>query len=133
VIDAVPQRWATYVMARGSELDYLMKSHFGHLKHSICFIMGKGFDPRMNLGLRTILDDYPQHEYRVLLLEFSEGPNSPSNRYANFVEENAEELTRLTDKRADVHPRELVMWSPDGRRWTRGVAIGVLPEAERHE
>jgi hypothetical protein len=93
-----------------------MKSHFAWPKRSICFIMGKGFDPRMNLGLRMILDEHPEHDYRVLLLEFSEGPNSPSNRYANFVQENAEELARITDKRAHVQSRELVMWSPDGRR-----------------
>jgi hypothetical protein len=116
VIETVPLRWATYVMARGPEINDLMKSHFAWPKRSICFIMGKGFDPRMNLGLRMILDEHPEHDYRVLLLEFSEGPNSPSNRYANFVQENAEELARITDKRAHVQSRELVMWSPDGRR-----------------
>lgn len=116
VNETIPLRWTTYVMARRPELDDLMKSHFGDEKRSICFILGRGFDPRMNLALKTMLDGYPQHEYKALLLEFSEGPNSPSNRYADLVEENAKEFGRLIEKRATAKSLELTMWSPDGRR-----------------
>ncbi len=116
MIDSIPLRWATYVMARDAELNDLMKAHFGNVRRSVCFIMGHGFDPRMNLGLSRVLNAYPNHDYRVEVLKFSEGPNSPSNRYAKLVEENATELGRLTDKRAHVHPRDVTMWSPDGRR-----------------
>jgi hypothetical protein len=130
VNDAIKLRWATYVMARGPELADLLKSHFGNSQRAICFIMGRGFDPRMNLGLSTILNGYPQHSYRVVALEFSEGPNSPSNRYASLVEQNSEELSRLTEGRASVEPREVTIWSPDGRRVGSRAAANLFQQPD---
>lgn len=70
----------------------------------------------MNLGLSTLLKTQPDHAYKVALVRFEEGPNSPSNRYAALVDENAKDLTDLTAGRAVVIPRDLKIWSADGRR-----------------
>ena len=109
-------RWETYVMAGGTELKDLMARHFGAEKRrSVCFIMGRGFDPRMNLGLTALLE-YPNHDLKVLALHFVEGPNSPSLRYTSLVEENFKELTRICEGRAELLASEVTIWSPDGRR-----------------
>ncbi len=123
-------RWANYVMASGEELGELLKAHFGDSKRTVCFIMGRGFDPRMNLGIGTLLNGYPQHTYRAIVLEFAEGPNSPSNRYAGLVEKNSEELSDLTKGRAEVVAKEVTIWSPDGRRIGARSAANLFKETE---
>jgi hypothetical protein len=123
-------RWTNYVMASGGELNDLLKAHFGDSKRMVCFMMGRGFDPRMNLGLSTFLNSYPQHTYRAVVLEFAEGPNSPSNRYARLVEENSEELFGLTKERAEVVSKEVTVWSPDGRRIGSRSAANLFKETE---
>jgi hypothetical protein len=124
----VPDRWATYVMASGSDLQSLMKSHFGARKRNVCFIMGRGFDPRMNLGLRTLLTECPGHSYRVLVLEFSEGQTSPSNRYASMVDSNSKDLQEITKTLGKVESREIVIWSTDGRRIGSRSAANLFSE-----
>ena len=58
----------------GPDLVDLMRTHFGTSKRSICFIMGRGFDPRMNLGLSTLLKTQPDHAYKVALVRFGRAP-----------------------------------------------------------
>ena len=55
-VASVPFRWSTYVMAYGQMLDNLLQAHFGTTPRRICFILGRGFDPRMNRGLDAIID-----------------------------------------------------------------------------
>jgi hypothetical protein len=125
---SVPDRWETYVMASGGDLQSLLKSHFDARKRSVCFIMGRGFDPRMNLGLRTLLAECPGHDYHVLVLEFSEGSASPSNRYASLVDANSKELEELTKSLGGVESREVVIWSTDGRRIGSRSAANLFAE-----
>jgi len=113
----INSRWDTYVMASGAGLMDLFMSHFGSSHRKVCFIMGRGFDPRMNLGLAALLDYCPQQECVVILLEFSEGPSSPSNRYAKLVAHNTEEFSDIASRGGiEVRGTRLNMFSMDGRR-----------------
>lgn len=121
-------------MASGSDLKDLFLSHFGSSPRKICFIMGRGFDPRMNLGLAVLYDSCPQQECLVILLEFSEGPSSPSNRYAELVNYNMNELLELArDGRIEVRRTELTMLSSDGRRIGSRAAADLFKKSAEFE
>ena len=47
--------------------------------------MGKGFDPRMNLGIETVLAAGGSGKREVTLVEFDEGDDSPSKAYADLI------------------------------------------------
>jgi hypothetical protein len=120
-------------MAHGKMLDDLLQAHFGSAPRKICFILGRGFDPRMNRGLSAIIGTYPSHAYRVVLLEFSEGQNSPSNRYAGLVNRNLEEFSEITQGHAEFEPRAVAIWSPDGRRVASRSAANLFQRPDELE
>jgi hypothetical protein len=62
-------------------------------------------------------------------LEFSEGPTSPSNRYAALVEKNSIELAALEKSVTKLEPREVTIWSPDGRRIGSRSAANLFKES----
>jgi hypothetical protein len=132
-VASVPFRWSTYVMAHGQMLDDLLRAHFGTAPRRIGFILGRGFDPRMNRGLSAIMRAYPSHAYRVVLLEFSEGQNSPSNRYAGLVNRNIEEFSEITRDRPEIEHREVAIWSPDGRRVASRSAANLFQQPHEWE
>ena len=112
----VPFRWCNYVMARESRLREMFDAHFHNSQRNVCFVLGRGFDPRMNLGLKTLISASPDLEYRAILLEFSEGENSPSYRYADLAKANMDEFEQITNGRVTVDPRKVAIWSFDDRR-----------------
>lgn len=129
-VPAIPFRWSTYVMACGAAFDELLGLHLGGSKRKVRIILGKGFDPRMNLGVKALMPYCSGHEYELVVLEFPEGSNSPSHRYADLVKSNVDELTALTQDRVAVKPREVSIWSQDGRRIGSRSAANIfqLPE-----
>jgi len=68
--------------------------------------------------------------YKVTLVRFEEGSSSPSNRYAALVDENSKDLTDLTAGRAEVIPRDLKIWSADGRRIGSRSAATLFQKAD---
>src|SRR5687768_2705214 len=112
----VDRRWSAYVLASNTDFANLVAEHFSANSRRVGFLMGRGFDPRMNLGLRALLNSSSEQSVTVITLEFAEGPNSPSNRYSHLVEDNQEDFTSLTNGRAQVESMEVTIWSPDGRR-----------------
>lgn len=111
-----PLRWQNYVLNRGSELKAFWQAHLGDRERNILFILAKGFDPRMCLGLRLVLDCGGSGGRDACLIEFSEGPASPSRMYRSRVEENLKTLTTMIDRRGVIHPREIKTRSAEGHR-----------------
>lgn len=52
-------RWSPYVLLKGEELPHFWKSHFEIPGKKVLYILGKGFDVRMNLGIEGLLSAYP--------------------------------------------------------------------------
>ena len=113
-----PGRWTTYVMESGGSLDELLRDHLGSAERDVCVILGSGFDPRMNMGLRRLLAAGGEGRRSVVLLEYDEGPTSPSHEYSQWVGENAREIEDLRDQGAisSIGRRTVQMFSVDGRR-----------------
>jgi hypothetical protein len=109
-------RWSNYVLASGQDLKSLLAHHCASAKRNICFILGQGFDPRMNMGLRTVLDAGGEGRRHLIMLQFEEGSSSPSHRYEDLTKQNLAELERLKNGICTTETRTVRMWANDGRR-----------------
>lgn len=111
-------RWDSYVLISNKEINNFWKEHFGidQLQRSVLFILGKGFDIRMNNVFKTLLSS-TNIQIRCLLIEYNEGTNSPSHKYQNVIDKNLEELEGLISNNSNVQFEELLIniWKNEGR------------------
>ena len=102
-------RWDPSVLLRGEKASAFLTDHFCKGNRKLLFILGKGFDPRMNNALRELLTRCPIIDIECWLIEFDEGPGSSSKRYEPYVKENIEELKLLLQGRQIVS-KSIVLW-----------------------
>ncbi|MBZ0090570.1 MAG: hypothetical protein K8H90_09350, partial [Thermoanaerobaculia bacterium] len=122
---AIASRWQNYVMESGAQLDLFWQLHLA-AKRDVLFVLGRGFDPRMCLGLRTVLAAGGSGRRDVWVVDFDEGPASPSKTYRPLVEANWSELQRLVSGKGVVGEKRLRLWSDDGRRVGSRSAAGLV-------
>lgn len=113
-----PQRWKDAVLESGSDLQNFWQRHLAERKRSILFILAKGFDPRMCIGIEMLLELAGSTQLDIDLIEFDEGPTSPSRDYIDLVDRNMTRIECLMQKRGAVRRYSLKMRSEDGRRIT---------------
>ncbi len=123
-------RWSNYVLASGEELQKLLKLHCANAKRDICFILGQGFDPRMNMGLHAVLEAGGEGRRHIVSLEFDEGSSSPSHYHQDSVDQNLIELQRLKNGHCTNEVKTVKMWAPDGRRISSRSAANLYSRAE---
>lgn len=111
-----PPRWENYVLESGPNLIEFFRSHFS-TPRNVCFILGKGFDPRMCSGVEALIQIGGKGRRDVVVLEYDEGAASPSNVYQSFVERNLKRLQSVVSEKA-ISSRSVKMFSEDGRRTT---------------
>ena len=83
---------------------------------TVLFVLTQGFDPRMCLGLEMMLELRGTDPVDLALIEFTEGPNSPSLAYMEQVRANRERLDRAMAGRGSIRCFELKVRADDGRR-----------------
>lgn len=90
-------RWDSYVLIPNDKIDGFWESHFGiqHASRKTLFILGKGFDVRMNYVLNSFLRSCPNCQLECLLVEYFEGNNSPSLKYESSVCANMQQIVDL--------------------------------------
>jgi hypothetical protein len=106
-------RWDPYLMATGREFVNFWQKHLVQSEHRILYVLGRGFDPRMCVGLRSILAASTSARCDVVLLNFEEGADSPSTQYGNLVSRNVAELKSLVGD-SQISTRHFQMWSGSG-------------------
>jgi len=104
-------RWDPYFLRGDSEFHAFWRQYLGCQQRDILYVLGQGFDPRMCVGLKALLDVGGQGRRDCLLIEFIEGPGSPSARYSSRVAENRCVLEELLQRRGELRPTPLRMWS----------------------
>jgi hypothetical protein len=109
-------RWQDYSLTTGSALVDFWRQGAGAVERNILYILGRGFDPRMCLGLDELLQAGTSTRCDVLALEFHEGASSPSRIHAELVEQNWHHLQQLLGRTHQLSTRPIDMWSPDGGR-----------------
>lgn len=88
-------KWNPYIQFRGEEISSFFVAHFKRDSAKLLFILGKGFDVRMNIAIAALLKCSPDVDIKCLLIEFNEGEGSHSHTYKPLVEENIKELSAL--------------------------------------
>ncbi len=115
---ATGSRWDHYFLRRGDECSAFWKDYLSGSSRELLLVLGLGFDPRMCFGLRMLLETSPGCVKKCLLIEYDEGADSPSHRYADLVKKNYDELSRLMGGTGVIQKAQVPMWSADKRRRT---------------
>ena len=118
-------RWDPYLLFKGkSEVQNFLNDFVKPKSLSTLFIIGKGFDLRMNNFIKLFKNEIGDDQLNCILIDYNEGPNSPSNQYSESVKQNVEELKKILPKNA-VKPKKMEMWSDYGRQRRRVSSINA--------
>lgn len=90
-------RWDPSVLIRGNDTTAFWKVHFSNRDRKTLFVLGKGFDVRMNIALQNLISACPDIIIKCWLIEFDEGADSNSINYRAYVDENVNELHASVD------------------------------------
>lgn len=112
----------------GVDLELFLSEHFADESRKVCFIMGRGFDPRMVSGIRRLRRACPGLSIQITLLTFDEGALSPSRKYDELVRANIKALLDIIEEK-DVTLKTLSMFSQERRRITARSAEALFKNA----
>ena len=112
------RRWNPYVLLHDETVKELWTDHFDKGDRKVLFILGKGFDGRMNLCIESLLDKCPGLDLASLLINFDEGKSSNSHEYADLVTENVKELEELL-KDKELKHKSIQLWNSSGKKRRR--------------
>ena len=100
-------RWESYVLVPDNEFENFCTDYFDQ-QRKILFIMGKGFDVRMNFALKKLISSPVKSEIDCLIIDYDEGTNSPSHEYDERIQLNIKELNSFSlNKRDEI---EIESW-----------------------
>lgn len=111
------QRWNPYLLVNGEKINDFWKSLYEGT-HKILYILGKGFDVRMNIGVETLINNKPDIDLDCLLVEFDEGEGSHSTNYQDIVDENITELKGILGSRPII-PKTIQLWNSKDKKSKR--------------
>ena len=116
MIEGGAARWEYYVLLREERLRAFWEEQVDRDECNVLFVMGRGFDPRMAVGLKTVLATGGGGVRDVVGLEFLEGPMSASLNHQDGVDRNWKEVVEAVGPRGTASVEELAFWSEEGRR-----------------
>lgn len=128
-------RWDPYTLHSGRDFTEYWKSLRSQEGLSYLYILGRGFDPRMCLGIQALRAAVPEANVHVLEVQFAEGADSPSARHESLVLGNDELLQSLVGEDRIV-VRHLAMWSDESlsrRRIGSQKAAQIIADVEALE
>lgn len=100
-------RWQHNVLLRNSKVDEFWHQHFT-ASSKVLFLLGKGFDPRMTLGIESMKNASQSINVDCVLIEFDEGKHSPSSKYKNLVSANYAKLKAIVPT---IDHQKISIWS----------------------
>lgn len=111
-------RWDNYSIKKGDlEILPFFKNHFQNSNRKVLFILGLGFDIRMNIAIEKLINNSLNIEIKCLLIEYDEGKSSISNNYRPSVEINFNKLNKLLGNK--IEHKKIKLWNGQGRRKRR--------------
>ena len=131
--EAPAARWEYYLLLREERLREFWAQHVGRKQCSVLFVIGRGFDPRMVMGLKAVLETGGVGPRDVVGLKFLEGPMSASLNHQSAVNQNWAEVVETVGARGTVSVEPLPFWSPEGRRISSQSARDLFRSASRFE
>jgi len=111
-------RWNPYVLLQNEAITDLWSNHFKNNDKKVLFIVGKGFDVRMNIGLKSLIDMCPAIDLECMLVGLEEGKDSSSHKLQELVDENMIQIDELLYGKKIIH-KEVKLWSSQGKKKVR--------------
>lgn len=111
-------RWNPYVLLQNETITDLWSNHFKNNDKKVLFILGKGFDVRMNIGLESLINKCPDIDLDCLLVGLEEGKDSSSHKLQELVNENMTQLADLL-RGKKISEKEVKLWSTQGKKKVR--------------
>jgi hypothetical protein len=108
-------RWEDYLLFKNDSFHSFWKKHLSN-ERNVLFILGQGFDPRMCLCSKSILEKSGTGKRDFILIKFEEGENSPSKEYRHDVDTNLKQLEALVLNVGTIIPKSIQMETSDGHR-----------------
>ena len=122
-------RWGQYLLLRDEGVGEFWQEHL-RSSRDVLLILGRGFDPRMCMGLEVLLATGGQGRRDVVGLDFREGSRSPSLDHEGLVETNWAKVTAVVGSQGDITVRPVEFWSPENRRITSQSARDLFDSEE---
>lgn len=90
-------RWDPYIYFKNKDCGIFFSNHLGEKDKpkSILFVLGLGFDPRMNFGIKELVKSKENQKINVLLFSFKQDRDDNARKYESLVNENLRELRSL--------------------------------------
>jgi len=123
--DKYTLRWENYVLIKNEHFDSFWNNHLVSTK-KLLFILGKGFDCRMNLAIEKIKAIKTDANIECILIQFDEGKTSSSHKYKEDVDTN---VTLLNSLGLKIQTRNIDLLEDNGSRKKR--RIGSRQAAEQ--
>lgn len=111
-------KWDPYVLLRNSEVTSFTSGHFKETDRKVLYVMGSGFDFRMNSGIRSVKNSSPVIDLDCLLIQYDEGKSSSSKKYKPFVENNLVELKNIIPDEKIIL-KNINLWTASGKKKQR--------------
>jgi hypothetical protein len=112
-------KWDPYVLLRNEEISPFLKVYYPeNSEKKLLYIMGEGFDMRMNRGIQCLKENSPTLDITCLLIQYDEGRSSSSKRYKPLVKKNTDELQTLVPEEK-ILTRKIELWSAEGKKRKR--------------
>jgi hypothetical protein len=109
-------RWNHYLLAKDAELAAFWMRRFKQPKRDVLCILALGFDPRMCNAVSMIMSAGGQGRRDLHLIEFDEGPDSPSHALRPLVDANRAKLGDLVKGKGESRTKALKVLDADRRR-----------------
>ena len=129
--DEPQARWGYYLLLRENRLKEFWVEHLRRSRRAVLLVLGRGFDPRMGLGLKMLLEAGGEGPRDVLGLDFREGPMSPSLNHHELVTRNWAEVEAAVAGKGTLTLQALEFWSAEGRRISSQSARDLFDSDER--
>lgn len=112
----INMRWDHYFLAKDADLFAFWKDRFAGGERQLLCILAAGFDPRMCGAMTMLVAAGGEGRRDVLLVEFDEGPDSPSHALKPLVDANRAKLAEVVHGKGQVSSRSLKVVDADRRR-----------------
>lgn len=87
-------RWDINIAYKGKGVDRFLNEYYKNRDKSILYILGKGFDPRMNKGIKLYADNVNCETLDCLLVDF---PSVSESRYKELIGNNYDDLKSILE------------------------------------
>lgn len=112
-------KWDPYVLLRNNDFTSFLSKHFVNISNRrVLYILGAGFDYRMNLGIKSLKSASPELAIDCFLIRFDEGKSSTSKKYKAIADKNLVELNDIipADK---IKSNIIELWTASGKKKQR--------------